>query len=207
MSFPLDRRRLPSIVVTVVAVGLIGWAAAQAPELPMRPAAVEDNGCSVTAGNGRVVSQPARNCPVDISLGNVLTTSAGDAPDLAPGDTAERPIDVTNTGRTSFDRLTLGLGVSGSLADDLTISLRRCSTAWNAAPSGSTYSCAGTTTVLAADVAPTTILELAPTPAAARNGTDRLLVSVRFRADAPNDLQAGMAEMTYTFTAARGSGT
>ena len=201
----LRRSGIRSALVATLAVGALVWAGQQAGPGAMDLAAVQENGCSVTTGNGRVVTQPAANCPIDIELGNVLTTSLGAADTMAPGDTATRPVDVSNVGNTAFQSLTLTSQPSGALSGSLRLTISRCSLAWVAGASG--WTCSGTaSTLLAAGSAANDEFPIADSPAMSRDGVDHLLIGITLDASAGNDLQGETSTMTYTFTATRNPG-
>lgn len=202
MSRPA-RFRATSIAVTAVAAAALAWASQHAGTGERDLAAVHENECSVIAGNGKVVTQPAAKCPVDITLGKVLATSGGAAHSLAPGDTAWRPVDVQNVGRTGFDRLSLTTQPAvGALGTTLRLAVRRCSVGWSATSSG--YTCRGAAVTLLNDAsAAQTRFDLGASPATQRQGIDRLLIGLTLLTSSGNQRQGAETTMTYTFSATR----
>lgn len=196
------REGRPGQLAITLGALLLLFAAGRRVEPAVDLAGVQSNGCSVTTGSGRVVTQPSANCPIDIQLGNLLTESGGAANDLAPGDTAWRPLDVRNIGATTFDRLTLSTEPgAGALVPGLRLSLRRCAVAWSPGPTG--YTCATGQTTLLQQASVVQRLDLPSSPATARDGVDRLLVGLSLVTTATNSQQGSSTTMAYTFTASR----
>lgn len=136
---------------------------------------------------------------------------------MAPGDTVNRYIDITNGGTLDGSALTLGLAASPSTAlttdgtNGLKITINQCSVAWT-----NTGTCSGTTTsnVLASTTALALATPATLTPAAASllaAAVDHLQISIALPAGTEvvtnGTLPAGTVQglttaLTWTFTEA-----
>ncbi len=126
---------------------------------------------------------------------------------LAPGDTIQRSVDLTNSGTIDLAGVTLTTTASPSslLDTDATNGLQMvvdtCSVAWTEAGPPFTYTCGGTTTqVLASRAVIGSNLSLSPLGATSVGGTDHLRVTLTLPSGAPNTLQNQSSTITYAFT-------
>jgi spore coat-associated protein N len=126
---------------------------------------------------------------------------------LAPGDTIQRSVDLTNSGTIDLAGVTLTTTASPSslLDTDATNGLQmvvdKCSVAWTEAGPPFTYTCSGTTTpVLASRAVIGSNLSLSPLSATTAGGTDHLRVTLTLPSGAPNTLQNQSSTITYAFT-------
>ena len=126
---------------------------------------------------------------------------------LAPGDTVQRSVDLTNSGSIDLAGVTLTTTASPSslLDTDATNGLQmvvdKCSVAWTEAGPPFTYTCGGTTTpVLASRAVIGSNLSLSPLSATTAGGTDHLRVTLTLPSGAPNTLQNQSSTITYAFT-------
>ena len=126
---------------------------------------------------------------------------------LAPGDTIQRSVDLTNSGSIDLAGVTLTTTASPSslLDTDATNGLQmvvdKCSVAWTEAGPPFTYTCGGTTTpVLASRAVIGSNLSLSPLSATTAGGTDHLRVTLTLPSGAPNTLQNQSSTITYAFT-------
>jgi spore coat-associated protein N len=147
---------------------------------------------------------------VSIALGatgaatNRLTVGASG---LAPGDTIQRSVDLTNSGTIDLAGVTLTTTASPSslLDTDATNGLQmvvdKCSVAWTEAGPPFTYTCGGTTTpVLASRAVIGSNVSLSPLSATSANGTDHLRVTLTLPSTADNTFQNKSSTITYAFT-------
>jgi len=129
---------------------------------------------------------------------------------LAPGDTVQRSVDLTNSGSIDLASVTLTTSAptTSSLLDtDATNGLQmvidKCSQAWTeggTAPAY-TYTCGGTTSsVLASRAVVGSNLSLSNLVATAPAQTDHLRVTLTLPAGAPNTLQNQTSTIVYAFT-------
>lgn len=186
-----------SVAVAAVAVAALVWAGANAGPAETELAAVQENGCQVVAGNGKVVTQPSAKCPVSIALGGPLSVPAQAAvANLAPGDTVSRRLEITNDGKNTLDSIVMSATPSSDDIDaSLRLTVKRCTNT----------SCTTTATPALADgvTLPMSGLDLGASPAKTKGGVDRLLVSVQLLSSAGNALQGASTTLTYTFTATK----
>lgn len=145
---------------------------------------------------------------VDLSLG--LTEASMNASDVAPGDTIQRRVTVTNTGSLDLRTLTLassGGGSPGTIFTDTTnglqLEIEKCSVAW-----AGDYTCSGTTTAVyngPASISPAddVAAELASDSA---GGSDALLFTVSLPTTAPDTMESQSVTITYTFDGLQRSG-
>src|SRR5690349_14883330 len=120
-----------NVLIALVAVGSLVWAGANAGAgRADLAAAAKNNSCELTTGNGKVKEKPG-TCPIDIVLGNVLTTGA-DVNNISPGGSASRPVDILNDGNNALESITFSSTptASNTLSSALKLTLRRCSVAW-----------------------------------------------------------------------------
>lgn len=136
------------------------------------------------------------------------------ATDIAPGDTIQRAVTLTNTGTIDMDssavRLTTNAVTSSLLnsgANGLTMIIDRCSVAWTESALPYTYTCGGTTTsVLAASpviVANTALSNINTAPSTANH----LRVTLTLPTAADNTYQNQSSVISYAFAGTQRAGT
>jgi predicted ribosomally synthesized peptide with SipW-like signal peptide len=128
---------------------------------------------------------------------------------LAPGDTVQRSVDLTNSGSIDLAGVTLTTTASPSslLDTDATNGLQmvidKCSQAWTeggTAPAY-TYTCGGTTSsVLASRAVVGSNLSLSNLGATVPAATDHLRVTLTLPSGADNSFQGKSSTITYAFT-------
>jgi spore coat-associated protein N len=166
---------------------------------------------SVTAGPQTVTSGT-----LDVALGtgqpNRLTVGATN---VAPGDTIQRAVDITNAGNVDFASLSLTTNATTtSLLDtDTTNGLQmvvdKCSVAWTEAGTAPayTYTCSGTATpVVATRPVVGASLPLGALASLTSGGTDRLRVTLTLPTTADNTFQGLSSTIQYTFNATQRTG-
>jgi spore coat-associated protein N len=128
---------------------------------------------------------------------------------LAPGDTVQRSVDLTNSGSIDLASVTLTTTApTSSLLDtDTTNGLQmvidKCSQAWTEAGTAPayTYTCGGTTSsVLASRAVIGSTLALSNLGATTSGATDHLRVTLTLPSGAPNTLQNQSSTISYAFT-------
>jgi len=126
---------------------------------------------------------------------------------LAPGDTIQRSVDLTNSGSIDLAGVTLTTTASPSslLDTDTTNGLQmvvdKCSVAWTEAGPPFTYTCSGSTSsVLASRAVIGSNLSLSNLGVTAPGATDHLRVTLTLPSGAPNTLQNQSSTITYAFT-------
>ena len=128
---------------------------------------------------------------------------------LAPGDTVQRSVDLTNSGSLDLASITLTTTAttSSTLDTDATNGLQmvidKCSQAWTEAgtPPAYTYTCGGTTsTVLASRAVIGSALALSNLSATTAGNTDRLRVTLTLPSSADNTFQNKSSTIQYAFT-------
>lgn len=144
---------------------------------------------------------------------NRLTVNATS---VAPGDTIQRAVNLSNTGSLALGSLSLSTAATTSsildtdTTDGLQMTIDRCSVAWTetgTAPAYN-YSCSGTTaSVLATRPVIGANLALSNITATAPGTTDHLRVTVSLPSTAGNTFQAKTSTIAYTFTATQRAGT
>jgi spore coat-associated protein N len=148
---------------------------------------------------------------VSIALGaagpaNRLTLGASG---LAPGDTMQRALDLSNDGSLDLASVSLATTASPSSALDtdatngLQMVIDRCSAAWTESGSAPayTYTCSGSTsTVLASRAVIGSGLSLSNLSATTAGNTDHLRVTLTFPSGAGNTLQNQSSTISYAFT-------
>ncbi len=146
-----------------------------------------------------------------VSLAGIGTNAAGNrltvgATNIAPGDTIQRAVTLTNTGTLDLASVTLTTNATTtSLLDTdptngLQVTIDRCSVAWTESAIPYTYTCGGTTTsvrtsspVIGTNLA---LSNLTLTAAAVNN----LRVTVTLPSAAGNTFQGLTSVVNYTFT-------
>jgi predicted ribosomally synthesized peptide with SipW-like signal peptide len=127
---------------------------------------------------------------------------------LAPGDTIQRSVDLTNSGSLDLASITLTTTASPSslLDTDTTNGLQmvidKCSVAWTEAGPPYTYTCSGgsTSSVLASRPVIGSNLTLSNLGAITHSATDHLRVTLTLPSGAGNTLQNQSSTITYAFT-------
>ena len=126
---------------------------------------------------------------------------------LAPGDTIQRSVDLTNSGSIDLAGVTLTTTASPSslLDTDATNGLQmvvdKCSAAWTEAGPPFTYTCSGSTSsVLASRAVIGSNLSLSNLGVTAPGATDHLRVTLTLPSGADNSFQNKSSTITYTFT-------
>jgi len=131
---------------------------------------------------------------------------------VAPGDTIQRSVDVSNSGSLNLASITLGITASPSSSLDtdatngLHTTVQSCSVAWTeggTAPAY-TYTCSGTTTSVLASTAVATLegtpSSLTPLNSLTGGGSDHLVVTLTLPTTAPNGFQSLSSTVSYVFT-------
>jgi spore coat-associated protein N len=182
-------------------------------------AALAGAGTWATFTSSATANQSVSTGTVVIALGSTGTSAnrlTVSATDVAPGDTIQRSVDLSNTGSLSLGSLSLSTAatVSSLLDTDATNGLQmtidRCSAAWTEAGTAPayTYSCSGTTaTVVASRPVIGSNLTLSNVTATAPGATDHLRVTLSLPSTADNTFQAKSSTIAYTFTATQRAGT
>ena len=126
---------------------------------------------------------------------------------LAPGDTIQRSVDLTNSGSLDLASITLTTTASpSSLLDTdgtngLQMVIDKCSAAWTEAGPPYTYTCGGTTSsVLASRAVIGSNLALSNLSSLTNGSTDHLRVTLTLPGAAPNTFQNQSSTITYAFT-------
>jgi spore coat-associated protein N len=126
---------------------------------------------------------------------------------LAPGDTVQRSVDLTNSGSIDLAGVTLTTTASPSslLDTDATNGLQmvvdKCSVAWTEAGPPFTYTCSGSTSsVLASRAVIGSNLSLSNLGVTAPSATDHLRVTLTLPSGADNSFQNKSSTITYAFT-------
>lgn len=179
-------------------------------------------GAGALAGHGAFATftSAATGGPQSITTGTVSialgATGAStnrldvNATGVAPGDTIERSVDLSNAGTLNLASITLGLSASPSMILDtnatygLQTTVQSCSVAWTEAGPPYTYTCSGTeATVLASTPVATLETTAASLPglnSLTAGGTDHLMVTLTLPSSAGNAYQGLTSTLTYTFT-------
>lgn len=135
---------------------------------------------------------------------------------IAPGDTMQRSVDLSNTGTIDLASVTLTTTatVSSALDTDATNGLQmtidRCSQAWTEAgvSPAFTYTCGGSTSsVLASRAIIGSGLSLSNMSSVTQGSTDRLRVTLSFPSAAGNSFQGLSSTISYSFTGTQRAGT
>jgi spore coat-associated protein N len=126
---------------------------------------------------------------------------------LAPGDTIQRSVDLTNSGSLDLASITLTTTASPSslLDTDATNGLQmvidKCSVAWTESGPPYTYTCSGTNTpVLASRAVIGSNIALSSLGATTNGATDHLRVTLTLPSGAGNTLQNQSSTISYAFT-------
>ena len=137
------------------------------------------------------------------------------ASDIAPGDTIERAVDLSNAGSTiDLGSLTLDTTASPSSALDtdaangLQLTIDKCSVAWTESGPPYTYTCGGTTqSVLASQPVIGSGLALSNLSALTAGQTDHLRVTLSLPTTADNTMQGLASTIDFVFTGTQRTGT
>ena len=126
---------------------------------------------------------------------------------VAPGDTIQRSVDLTNSGSIGLSGVSLTTTAAPSslldtdATDGLQMAIDKCSAAWTEAGPPYTYTCSGTTTpVLASRAVIGSNLTLSPLSALSVGGIDHLRVTLTLPSSAPNAMQNKSSTISYAFT-------
>ena len=126
---------------------------------------------------------------------------------IAPGDTIQRSVDLTNSGSLDLASVTLTTSASPSslLDTDATNGLQmvidKCSQAWTESGPPYTYTCGGSTSsVLASRAVIGSSLALSNLGSTTAGGSDHLRVTLTLPSGAGNTFQNQSSTITYTFT-------
>ncbi len=136
------------------------------------------------------------------------------ATDIAPGDTIQRAVTLTNTGTVNMDtsavRLTTSATTSSLLdtgSNGLTMTIDKCSVAWTESAFPYTYTCGGTTTsvlasspVIATNAALANINTAPATP-------NHLRLTLTLPTAADNTYQNQSSVISYSFAGTQRAGT
>lgn len=197
--------RTHKALLSLVAVGLAG--------------ALAGVGTWATFTSSATADQPVSTGTVVIALGapgsaaNRLTVSATN---VAPGDTIQRAVDLSNTGSLPLGSLGLTTAATTSSVLDtdatngLQMTIDRCSTGWTEAGTAPayTYTCGGTVaSVVASRPVVGSNLTLANVTATTPGTTDHLRVTLSLPSTADNTFQGRSSTISYTFSATQRAGT
>jgi hypothetical protein len=139
-----------------------------------------------------------------------------DATNVAPGDTIERTVDLSNTGSLDLASIDLTTTASPSSALDtdttngLQMVIQNCDQAWTEAGSSPayTYTCGGSTTsVFASAPVITSNTALNNLTALTSGDTDHLLLTLTLPSSADNTFQGDTSTIDYSFTATQRTAT
>jgi len=169
-------------------------------------------GAYATFTGSASVSQTISSGTVTIALGATGASTNRlnvNATGIAPGDTIQRSVDLSNTGSLDLSAVTLTTAASPtSLLDSdgtngLQMVIDRCASAWT--ESGTTpaftYACSGGSTNLVASRAVIgSNVSLPGLSALTSGGTDHLLVTLTLPPAAGNTFQGLSSTISYTFT-------
>jgi spore coat-associated protein N len=136
------------------------------------------------------------------------------ATDIAPGDTIQRAVTLTNTGSVNMDssavRLTTSATTSSLLdtgSNGLLMAIDKCSVAWTESAAPYTYTCGGTTTTVLASspviVANQALANINTAPSIANN----LRVTLTLPTAADNTYQNQSSVISYAFAGTQRAGT
>ena len=136
------------------------------------------------------------------------------ATDIAPGDTLQRTVDMTNTGSLDFASITLTTSAApSSLLDTdgtngLQMVIEKCSVSWTEAGPPYTDTCSGSTSsVLASRAVIGTTLALSNLSSLTAGVTDHLKVTLTLPSGTGNTFQNLTSTITYSFTATQRAAT
>ena len=137
-----------------------------------------------------------------------------DATAIAPGDTIQRSVDLTNSGTLNLASVTLTTQATTSsvLDTDATNGLQmvidKCSQAWTESGPPYTYTCGGSTsTVLSSRAVVQSGVTLSNLSSLTAGSTDHLRVTLTFPSGAGNSFQNKSSTIQYTFTGTQRAGT
>lgn len=182
-------------------------------------AALAGAGTWATFTSSATANQSVSSGTVVIELGNAGTSAnrlTVNATNVAPGDTVQRAVDLSNSGSLALASITLSTtATTSSLLDtDVTNGLQmvidRCSVPWTEAGTAPayTYTCSGTTsTTVASRPVIGANLAMANLTSTAAGSTDHLRVTLSLPTSADNTFQGRTSTISYTFTATQRAGT
>lgn len=201
--------KLTSMRTRVLATGAVVGASA----------AIAGLGTFGTFSSSTSATQAVSSGTVAIGLGaagtanNRLTVGASN---IAPGDTIQRQVALSDTGNIPLASIGLTTTASpSSLLDTettngLQLQIQSCSAAWTEAGTAPayTYTCSGTaTTVLASRPVIGSNIALPGLAALSPGGVDHLLVTLSLPSSATNAMQNQSSTITYTFLGTQRAGT
>jgi uncharacterized repeat protein (TIGR01451 family) len=146
-----------------------------------------------------------------VSLAGIGTNAAGNrltvgATNIAPGDTIQRAVTLTNTGTLDLANVTLTTNATTSsvlntdVTNGLQITIDKCSVAWTESAFPYTYTCGGTTSAVLASI-PVIGTNLALTNLTlTASAVNNLRVTVTLPSAAGNGFQGQTSVINYTFT-------
>jgi len=149
------------------------------------------------------------------ATGSVTNRLNINATGVAPGDTIQRSVDLTNSGSVDLASITLSstATTSSSLDTDATnglqLTIDKCSTSWTEGGSNPafTYTCGGSTsTVLASRAVIGSNLTLSNLSATTAGSTDHLRFTISLPTTAGNSFQNLSQDFTITYTATQLAG-
>ena len=126
---------------------------------------------------------------------------------LAPGDTIQRSVDLTNSGSLDLASVTLTTTASPSSTLDtdgtngLQMVIDKCSVAWTEAGPPYTYTCSGaTSSVVASRAVIGNNIAMSNLGSTTAGGTDHLRVTLTLPSSADNTFQNKSSTISYAFT-------
>jgi spore coat-associated protein N len=182
-------------------------------------AAIAGLGTFGTFTSSTSATQSVSSGTVAIGLGSAGTATnrlTVGASNIAPGDTIERQVQLSDTGTIPLASIGLTTTASpSSLLDTettngLQMTIQSCSAAWTEAGTAPayTYTCSGTTgTVLASRAVIGANITLPGLASLSAGGVDHLLVTLTLPSSAPNTMQNQSSTITYTFLGTQRAGT
>jgi predicted ribosomally synthesized peptide with SipW-like signal peptide len=135
---------------------------------------------------------------------------------IAPGDTMQRSVDLSNTGTVDLASVTLTTTATASSALDtdatngLQMTIDQCSQAWteSGVSPAFTYTCGGSTSsVLASRAIIGSGVSLSNMSSVTPGSTDHLRVTLSFPSAAGNSFQGLSSTISYSFTGTQRAGT
>jgi hypothetical protein len=169
-------------------------------------------GAYATFTGSASVSHTVSSGTVTIALGATGASTNRlnvNATNIAPGDTIERSVDLSNTGSLDLSSVTLTTAASpSSLLDSdgsngLQMVIDRCASAWTESGTSPafTYSCSGgAVSVVASRAVIGSNMSLPGLSALTTGGTDHLRVTLTLPAATGNTFQGLSSTISYTFT-------
>jgi spore coat-associated protein N len=169
-------------------------------------------GAYATFTGSASVSHTISSGTVTIALGSTGASTNRlnvNATNIAPGDTIQRSVDLSNTGSLDLSSVTLTTAASpSSLLDSdgtngLQMVIDRCASAWteSGVSPAFTYSCSGgSTNIVASRAVVGSNVSLPGLSTLSTGGADHLLVTLTLPSAAGNTFQGLSSTISYTFT-------